>query len=306
MTDFLHFLVRGIILARARERTIARGKEVLKKLPEKIPLGTRFHYAIPPPRGFPVRAQVPVPVVPVPTRDVIPVPKPGEPEPAQIPFPIPIQQAPPQTRPQQPVGVSEEYTKIILPEPGVVVPSPGEASTTEMEMLAGAGEEELPVTKIAPKIPYKIRRPARLRPAVRPMERARAGVTRPVQKARTGVTRPMQAKAIAVKVPAITKTKPTEKPAKTSKTDLGVITGLIKDPYVKAVEYDGGKLKVITAEGEKDQGSLSEEEAKSIVESFAKAAGVKMQPAFEVTYGKLKMSAVISEILGTRFSIEKV
>ena len=51
---------------------------------------------------------------------------------------------------------------------------------------------------------------------------------------------------------------------------------------------------------------LGEDEARQIVERFAKAADVAVQPAFEATVPGLKLEAVISEVLGIRFVIEKV
>ncbi|HIH50979.1 MAG TPA: hypothetical protein HA250_01315, partial [Nanoarchaeota archaeon] len=67
-----------------------------------------------------------------------------------------------------------------------------------------------------------------------------------------------------------------------------------------------GKIKVRTDREEKDQGLLGEDEARQIVERFAKAADVAVQPAFEATVPGLKLEAVISEVLGIRFVIEKV
>jgi len=99
-------------------------------------------------------------------------------------------------------------------------------------------------------------------------------------------------------------TPPAAKP--TSGIDFGAITELVNDPYVKAIEYGEGKLKIRTSEGEKDKGALSEDEAKKIVQNFANSAGVKIGQTIEAIHGKLKLSAVNSEILGISFSIEKI
>ena len=100
---------------------------------------------------------------------------------------------------------------------------------------------------------------------------------------------------------------PVAKPMQKQKIaiDLLSLTELLEDPYVDSLEYENGKLIVISREGEREH-FLSEEEAKKIVENFANAANISAEQPFEATVSGLKMSAVISEVLGTRFLIEKV
>lgn len=87
---------------------------------------------------------------------------------------------------------------------------------------------------------------------------------------------------------------------------LGGIADYVKDPYVKSLEYDGEKLKIKTIEGNEEVVHLSEEEAKKIVKNFAKLAKVESKQVFETRLENIKISAIISSILGVKFVIEKV
>ena len=272
---FLNYFVKTLILARAKEKMVSRAMQTIKKLPKKdgLPLLQKRFPRIPPPRPLPTRFSVPKETeIPVPT---LQVPKPTQ---APIEQPRPLQQQPtpiPKSEFEMP-KTSEGYTRIVLP--------PKEITEPELQ---------------APKL-------------VKPKTRAEKTLeTKPKTKVRV---RPVKTK-IQLKEPA---KEPAKKSAKTQKpiagtaiktnlkTTFGDITDFLKDPYVKAIEYSDGKLKITTTEGEKEHGTLSEEEARKIIENFAKAADVKVKPAFEAAIGNIKMSAVLSEVLGVKFVIEKL
>ena len=282
--SFVKEFTRALILAQAKGKRIGEARKAIG-IPERIPMLRRIppspsRIALPPPRAPSAQQQAAqersLPkFLPIPTSTGLRMPA-SETIIGQI-----------QIRPPEPARneMQEEknhdvskYIKINIPSPeGIDVPVP---ETDEK----AAGMDELTFSRETLTPPRQ--------GAVEPrMERERG--------ARREMERP-EAQFSRAPSPLSSSTQ------KNSKIDFGSISDFVADPYIKSIEFSDGKIKVRTDIEEKEQGSLSEDEARQIVERFAKAADVAVQPAFEATVPGLKMEAVISEVLGIRFVIEKV
>ena len=282
--SFVKEFTRALILAQAKGKRIGEARKAIG-IPERIPMLRRIppspsRIALPPPRAPSAQQQAAqersLPkFLPIPTSTGLRMPA-SETIIGQI-----------QIRPPEPARneMQEEknhdvskYIKINIPSPeGIDVPVP---ETYEK----AAGMDELTFSRETLTPPRQ--------GAVEPrMERERG--------ARREMERP-EAQFSRAPSPLSSSTQ------KNSKIDFGSISDFVADPYIKSIEFSDGKIKVRTDIEEKEQGSLSEDEARQIVERFAKAADVAVQPAFEATVPGLKMEAVISEVLGIRFVIEKV
>ena len=92
--------------------------------------------------------------------------------------------------------------------------------------------------------------------------------------------------------------------------NLGKIDALIKDPRVSLIESPGpGKIVLVRMDGTTTttQISLSQEEIHSIIKKFAEQARIPIVPGiFKAVVGNLLITAVISELVGTRFIISKI
>ncbi len=92
--------------------------------------------------------------------------------------------------------------------------------------------------------------------------------------------------------------------------NLGKLNPLIADPFVKSIECDGPEenIKVITPKGMKKTGIiLSKEEISQIIENFSVAARIPYQEGiFKVVVGRLVLTAIISDVVNTRFIIRKI
>lgn len=277
MTDFLHSFVKAIILERVKEKRIKHGEEALKHLPKRIPV---IHRPL-------------IPVMPIPPPRIlpreIPVPRPSNiqlPKKQMIPIPISEPQQSPPTSSTPAPQIHEGYTKIILPDTDEV-PIPGQELSDVPQKIPAAPKVKIkplaPLPKTSPESSFKIRRPIQVKPSVKAMK---------------VITPPKRIPPIKKNPVSVSKKLP---------IDFGGITDLVNDPYIKTIEYDAGKLRVTTTKGvEKDQGSFDEAAAKKIITDFAAAAKIKPQQTFEAQLGKFKLSAVMSEVLGVRFSIEKM
>jgi len=282
--SFVKEFTRALILAQAKGKRIGEARKAIG-IPERIPMLRRIppspsRIALPPPRAPSAQQQAAqersLPkFLPIPTSTGLRMPA-SETIIGQV-----------QIRPPEPARneMQEEknhdvskYIKINIPSPeGIDVPVP---ETDEK----AAGMDELTFSRETLTPPRQ--------GAVEPrMERERG--------ARREMERP-EAQFSRAPSPLSSSTQ------KNSKIDFGSISDFVADPYIKSIEFSDGKIKVRTDIEEKEQGSLSEDEARQIVERFAKAADVAVQPAFEATVPGLKMEAVISEVLGIRFVIEKV
>lgn len=284
--SFIKEFTRAIILARVKEKRVGEARKAIG-FPERIPMLRRIPLQsskiLPPPKLPSLSAQ-PLAAQERPLQKFLPVPTPAglkAPSPENIITQVLIRQ------PEQPKDYMQEeqnqdlsgYTKINIPSPeGIDVPVP-EEKITRMDELPSA-QPALPPPPPSPRTPMIQRAQSATRGVQAPPQQTQAPSTAQRQK---GVT-----------------------PLKDSGIDFGSISDFVADPYIKAIEFSDGKIKVRTDRGEKEQGSLSEEEAKQIVERFAKAANVEMGPALEASVSGLKLEAVISEVLGIRFVLEKI
>ncbi len=101
--------------------------------------------------------------------------------------------------------------------------------------------------------------------------------------------------------------KPT--PTKTE-IDLAKLNPLIKDPLVKIIECNGPDehIIVVGGMGTKPTGIiLSKEEIDDIIIRFSDASKIPVhEGVFKVAIGRLILSAIVSEIVGSRFIIKKM
>jgi len=91
--------------------------------------------------------------------------------------------------------------------------------------------------------------------------------------------------------------------------DLGKLNQLIKDPFVKIVECNGPNEKIIVSTPSKKLTniSLSKEEINEIIKKFSESAKIPVQEGvFKVAFGKLIFSAIISDVVGSKFIIRKM
>lgn len=92
--------------------------------------------------------------------------------------------------------------------------------------------------------------------------------------------------------------------------DLEKLNTLIKDPLVREIECNGPNEKVIVrgGMGRKSTGILlSEEEIDNIIGRFAEAAKIPVSTGiYKVVYGRLILSAIISEVISPKFIIKKM
>jgi len=102
------------------------------------------------------------------------------------------------------------------------------------------------------------------------------------------------------------------KPARESITEieLGKLDNLIKDPAISDIECNGPNENIIvkgTMGTKKTNIILTKEEIDEIIKKFSDAAKTPVhQGFFKVVAGKMSLTAVISEITGSRFIIKKM
>ncbi len=101
------------------------------------------------------------------------------------------------------------------------------------------------------------------------------------------------------------------RPIPTQRTiDLGKLNPLIRDSLVKVIECNGPEEKIIVV-GRMGRKStkviLSKEEIDSIINKFSKAAKIPVQEGvFKVVFGRLIFSAIVSEVVSSKFLIRKM
>jgi len=92
--------------------------------------------------------------------------------------------------------------------------------------------------------------------------------------------------------------------------DLGKLNSLIKDPLVKNIECLGPNQKIIVSGmmgRRKTDIALSRDEIEQIIKKFSETAKIPVhEGVFKVVVGKLVFSAVISNIIGSKFIIRKM
>jgi len=90
--------------------------------------------------------------------------------------------------------------------------------------------------------------------------------------------------------------------------DLGRINPFIEDKTVNTIECPGpGKNIKITKEGAVVETivSLSNEEISSIIKEMSSQSGMPLGPIFNASAAGLTISAMVSEIVGSRFTIKR-
>ncbi len=92
--------------------------------------------------------------------------------------------------------------------------------------------------------------------------------------------------------------------------DLGKLNPLIKDPAVKTIECNGPekRIVVIGSMGVKPTNIiLNREEIDEIIDKFSEVSKIPIDfGIYKVVIGKLILSAIISDVIGTKFVIKKM
>ncbi len=102
------------------------------------------------------------------------------------------------------------------------------------------------------------------------------------------------------------------KPTSTSNIaiDLGKLNSFVKDPLIKEIECNGPDTNITirgTAGGKKTNILLKKEEIDDVIKKFADAAKTPVKEGlFTVSVGRMTLTAVVSEITGSRFVIKKM
>lgn len=114
-------------------------------------------------------------------------------------------------------------------------------------------------------------------------------------------------KTIEPKIPSEFMPQPTNLP---NNFDLGKINFLMKDPRVTIIECQGpGKLVIVKIYGKSSvtRISLSQEEIQEIIEKFSKESKIPIiSGLFKAAIGNLIITAVVSDLVGSRFIITKI
>jgi len=91
--------------------------------------------------------------------------------------------------------------------------------------------------------------------------------------------------------------------------DLGKLNPLIKDPVVDSIDCNGPDEKILvrTPKIKKTNIILNKEEIDEIIQRFAQTAKIPIQEGiFKVAVGRLIITAIISSVIGSRFTIKKM
>jgi len=92
--------------------------------------------------------------------------------------------------------------------------------------------------------------------------------------------------------------------------DIGKLNPLIKDPLVKIIECNGPNQKIVVSGtmGRKNTNTtLSKEEIDGVIEKFSKETKIPIDEGiFKAAIGRLVISAIVSEIAGSKFIIKKI
>lgn len=97
--------------------------------------------------------------------------------------------------------------------------------------------------------------------------------------------------------------------ASNEEIDLGKLNKLVKDPVVKIIECNGANEDVIVrVPNERKTGiELTKEEIDSIIKIFSEKAKIPAEEGvFRVAVGNLLFSAIISDVVGSKFIIKKI
>lgn len=93
--------------------------------------------------------------------------------------------------------------------------------------------------------------------------------------------------------------------------DLGKLNSLIKDPLTRSIECNGADKNILTkgATGQAKTTNiiLNDKEVTEIIEKFSTTAKIPVEEGvFKVVVGKLILSAIVSEVIGSKFIIKKM
>jgi len=91
--------------------------------------------------------------------------------------------------------------------------------------------------------------------------------------------------------------------------NLGKLNPLIQDPVVKSIECNGPDEKIIvrTPQPKTTKIILNKQDIEQIIQTFSKTAKIPISEGiFKVAVGKLILSAIISEVIGSKFIIKKI
>ena len=134
------------------------------------------------------------------------------------------------------------------------------------------------------------------------------------------LTKPLSPKAplsykmpslLAISGPKFPETVRDLRPTLSSRTImLEKLDPLVKDPLVRAIECNGPDERVIVtgAMGRKSTKIiLTKEEVSEIIKKFSDASKIPVHEGiFRVVFGDLSLSAIVSEIIGSKFLIKKI
>ncbi len=92
--------------------------------------------------------------------------------------------------------------------------------------------------------------------------------------------------------------------------NLGKLNVLIRDPLVKTMECNGPNEKIVVSGtmGRKNTGiTLTKEEIDGIIRRFSEETRIPVEEGiFKVSIGSLILSAIVSEVIGSKFIINKM
>ncbi len=92
--------------------------------------------------------------------------------------------------------------------------------------------------------------------------------------------------------------------------DLDKLNPLVRDPAVNVIECSGPdkKVHVLGAMGKKPTGIvLTKEEIDSVIERFSQETRIPIhEGVFKMVFGKLILTAIVSEVVGSKFIITKM
>jgi len=144
------------------------------------------------------------------------------------------------------------------------------------------------------------------RPMIQPMRKIPGRVT--IQRRRT--LRPGVKSSLYIPEPSLPSHLEYLKPTPTNvEIDLGKLNPLIKDPAVRMIEVNPDeKIKVIGTMGTRTTGIiLTKEEIDGIIDKFSMSSKIPAEEGiYRAVVGKLILSAIISEVIGSRFIIRKI
>jgi hypothetical protein len=145
------------------------------------------------------------------------------------------------------------------------------------------------------------------------IETRELAVQQPIQ-IRRPATRPTQNQILFIPEPTLPKhleyLKPTaSSPAENIEIDLGKLNPLLKDPAVKIIEGSPDeRVRVMGTMGTRYTDIfMSKEDIEIVINKFSELSKIPtIEGIYRVVVGNLNLSAIISEVIGSRFVIKKI